>query len=80
MKLPYTLNPIPLNPCVGAWSFRAAKLGKCFFAMVGIADTAESRLLLANMIRGFPKIGGYLFGGPYNKDYSILDPNFGKLP
>ena len=28
---------------------------------------------------------GYLFGGPYNKDYSILGsilgyPNFGKLP
>ena len=28
---------------------------------------------------------GYLFGGPYNKDYSILgsilgSPHFGKLP
>ena len=34
---------------------------------------------------GFPKIRGYLFGGPYNKDYSILGsilgyPSFGKLP
>ena len=34
---------------------------------------------------GFSKIGGYLFGGPNNKDYSILGSilgyrNFGKLP
>ena len=34
---------------------------------------------------GVPKIGGYPFGGPNNKDYSILGfmlgyPNFGKLP
>ena len=34
---------------------------------------------------GFPKIGGNLFGGPHNKDYSILgsilgSPHFGKLP
>ena len=33
---------------------------------------------------GFPKLG-YPFGGPYNKDYSILgsilgSPYFGKLP
>ena len=33
---------------------------------------------------GFPKLG-VSFGGPYNKDYSILGsimgyPNFGKLP
>ena len=33
----------------------------------------------------FPKIRGTLFGGPHNKDYSILgsilgSPNFGKLP
>ena len=37
------------------------------------------------LIRGFPKIRGYLFGDPYNKVYSILGsilgyPNFGKLP
>ena len=35
-------------------------------------------------IWGFPKIRGYLFGGPNNKDYSILgsilgSPYFGKL-
>ena len=34
---------------------------------------------------GFPKLGGYPFGSPNNKDYSILgsilgSPNFGKLP
>ena len=34
---------------------------------------------------GFPKLGGTLFGGPHNKDYSILgsilgSPYFGKLP
>ena len=34
---------------------------------------------------GFPKIRGALFGGPHNKDYSILgsilgSPYFGKLP
>ena len=35
---------------------------------------------------GFSKLGvPYLFGSPYNKDYSILgsilgSPNFGKLP
>ena len=34
---------------------------------------------------GFPKIRGTLFGGPHNKDYSILgsilgSPYFGKLP
>ena len=33
----------------------------------------------------FPKIRGYHFGGPHNKDYSILgpilgSPYFGKLP
>ena len=33
----------------------------------------------------FPKIRGTLFGGPQNKDYSILgsilgSPSFGKLP
>ena len=33
----------------------------------------------------FPKIRGYLFGGPYNKDSSILgstlgSPHLGKLP
>ena len=36
-------------------------------------------------IWGFPEIRGTLFGGPHNKDYSILgsilgSPNFGKLP
>ena len=36
-------------------------------------------------IWGFPKIRGNLFGGPYNKDYSILgsilgSPYFGELP
>ena len=56
-----------------------------------------SVLLLARMPRipvrrsapletwGFPKIKGTLFGGPHNKDYSILgsilgSPYFGKLP
>ena len=34
---------------------------------------------------GFPKLGVPFFGGPYNKDYSILgsilgSPNFAKLP
>ena len=34
---------------------------------------------------GVPKIGGTFFGGPYNKDYSILGsilgyPDLGKLP
>ena len=34
---------------------------------------------------GFPKLGGYLFGGPHNKDYSILgamlgSPYLWKLP
>ena len=34
---------------------------------------------------GFPRIRGTLFGGPYNKDYSILgsilgSPYFGKVP
>ena len=37
------------------------------------------------LIWGFPKIRGYLFGGPIKKDYSILgsilgSPYFGKLP
>ena len=37
------------------------------------------------VIWGFPKIRGTLFGGPHNKDYSILgsilgSPYFGKLP
>ena len=36
-------------------------------------------------IWGFPKIRGYHFGGPHNKDYNILgsilgSPNVGKLP
>ena len=36
-------------------------------------------------VRGFPKIVIFFWGGPYNKDYSILGqilghPNFGKLP
>ena len=34
---------------------------------------------------GFPKIRGYPFKGPYNKDYNVLgsilgSPYFGKLP
>ena len=38
-----------------------------------------------NPISGFPKIRGTFFGGPHNKDYSILgsllgSPYFGKLP
>ena len=37
------------------------------------------------LIWGFPKIRGTLAGGPYNKDYNILEsilgsPYFGKLP
>ena len=37
------------------------------------------------LIWGFPKIRGTLFGGPHNKDYSILGsiwgfPYLGKLP
>ena len=45
-----------------------------------------SRVLQAGLeIWGFPKISGTLFGGPHNKDYSILgsilgSPYFGKLP
>ena len=40
---------------------------------------------LSGSIWGIPKIGGYLFGGPNNKDYSILGSilgylYFGKLP
>ena len=39
----------------------------------------------SNQIWGFPKIRGTLFGGPYNKDYSVLgsilgSPYLGKLP
>ena len=39
----------------------------------------------ARLYGGFPKLGGSLIGGPYNKDYSILgsilgSPHFGKLP
>ena len=32
----------------------------------------SERPTLEVKIWGFPKIRGYLFGGPYNKDYSIL--------
>ena len=32
----------------------------------------------AEVIWGFPKIRGTLFGGPYNKDYSILGSIFGE--
>ena len=37
------------------------------------------------VICGFPKVEGYPFGGPNNKDYSILgsilgSPHLGKLP
>ena len=39
----------------------------------------------AETMWGFPEIGGTLFGGPNNKDYSIVgsilgSPYFGKLP
>ena len=41
--------------------------------------------VLSHAIWGFPKIRGTFFGGPYDKDHSILEsilgsPNFGKLP
>ena len=55
----------------------------------------DSRLLAAGSVAsgateaadkgGFPKIRGTIFGGPHNKDYSMLgsilgSPYFGKLP
>ena len=45
----------------------------------------ESLIYVYIYIGGFPKIRGYLIGGPSNKDYSILgsilgSPHFGKLP
>ena len=52
-------------------------------AAAPIADFQLSRWF--GNIWGFPKIRGYLFGGPNNQDYSILgsilgSPYFGKLP
>ena len=47
--------------------------------------TAELRMIYGGVIWGFPIIRGTLFGGPHNKDYSILGSilgslYFGKLP
>ena len=51
---------------------------------MGGDPTAPGRNL-TRVYMGVPKNYGYLFGGPYNKDYSILgsilgSPYFGKLP
>ena len=46
---------------------------------------AKKSATVPQRIWGFPKIRGYLFGGPHNKDHSTLgsilgSPCFGKLP
>ena len=52
---------------------------------LGTGNGHAARLILGGLNWGFPKIGGYPFGGPNNKDYGIFgsilgSPYFGKLP
>ena len=65
---------------VGAFSLYSVRRKFC-----RTSNPPSIEITIVGAIWGFPKIRGTLFGGPYNKGYSILgsilgSPYFGKLP
>ena len=91
MQLVHTQEDTIIIWSQGATEDRSRARAKCPFAHACRHDAnAAASCGVGSKYRSLGILGvsqnyGYLFGGPYNKDYSILEsilgyPNFGKLP